>query len=104
MRIFQQSTYTTVDFLKKSVEIYHVENDIPIGVNKDFIFPLEGHDKKYVIYEKPEVVEHNALKEELYHFALAINQGEQPDVDGHSAAVALQIALQIQKIIDESST
>ena len=104
MRIFQESTYTTVDFLKKSVEIYHVEDEIPSGVNKDSVFPLEGHDKKYIIYENPEVVEHNALREELHHFASVIQQGEQPDVDGHSAAAALHIALEIQKIIDESAT
>ena len=104
MRIFQESTYTTVDFLKKSVEIYHVEDEIPSGVNKDSVFPLEGHEKKYVIYENPEVVEHNALREELHHFASVIQQGEQPDVDGHSAAAALHIALEIQKIIDESAT
>ena len=104
MRIFQEATYTTVDFLKKSVEIYHVEDDIPSGVNKDSVFPLKGHDKKYVIYENPEVVEHNALREELHHFTSVIQQGEQPDVDGHSAAAALHIALEIQKIIDESAT
>ena len=104
MRIFQESTYTTVDFLKKSVEIYHVEDEIPSGVNKDSVFPLEGHDKKYIIYENPKVVEHNALREELHHFASVIQQGEQPDVDGHSATAALHIALEIQKIIDESAT
>ena len=102
MRIFQEATYTTIDFLQKSVEIYHVEDDLPDGINKDSVFPLEGHDKKYVIYEKPEVTEHNALRAELYHFALVIQQGEQPDVDGHSATTALHIALEIQKIIDES--
>ena len=104
MRIFQESTYTTVDFLKKSVEIYHVEDEIPSGVNKDSVFPLEGHDKKYIIYENPVVVEHNALREELHHFASVIQKGEQPDVDGYSAAEALHIALKIQKIIDESAT
>ena len=103
MRIFQEATYTTIDFLQKSVEIYHVKDDLTDGINKDSVFPLEGHDKKYVIYEKPEVIEHNALREELYHFALVIQQGEQPDVDGHSATTTLHIALEIQKIIDESA-
>jgi len=103
MRIFQEYTYTTVDFLKKSVEIYHVENEPPRGVNKNSVFPLEGHDKKYVVYEKPIISEHNALREELYHFASVIQNDEQPDVDGHSAAAALHIALEIQEIIDESA-
>jgi len=103
MRIFQEETYTTVDFLQKSVEIYHVEDNIPNGVSKDCIFPLEGNNKKYIIYEKPEVIEHNALREELYHFTSSIEKGKQPDVDGYSAAAALQIALEIQKIIDESA-
>jgi len=102
MRIFQEATYTTVDFLKKSVEVYHVEDELPADVDKNSVFPLEGHDKKYIIYEKPEVLEHNALREELHHFATVIQQGEQPDVDGQSAAAALHVALEIQKIIDES--
>jgi predicted dehydrogenase len=71
-------------------------------VYENFIFPLEGHDKKYIIYEKPEILEHNALREELKHFATVIQQGEQPDVDGQSAAAALHVALEIQKIIDNS--
>ena len=104
MRIFQESTYTTVDFLKKSVEIYHVEDEPPIGINKNSVFPLEGHDKKYVVYENPIILEHNALREELYHFASVIQNNEEPDVDGHSAAAALHIALKIQEIIDESAT
>ena len=102
MRIFQEATYTTVDFLKKSVEEYHVADKLPIDVDENFIFPLEGHDKKYIIYEKPEILEHNALREELKHFATVIQQGEQPDVDGQSAAAALHVALEIQKIIDNS--
>jgi len=65
-------------------------------------FPLEGQDKKYIIYEKPVVLEHNALREELYHFAKVIQEGESPDVDGQSAVEALHVALEIQKIIDKS--
>lgn len=102
MRIFQEATYITVDFLNKSVEVYHVEDELPADVDENSVFPLEGHDKKYIIYEKPEVLEHNALREELHHFATVIQQGEQPDVDGQSAADALHVALEIQKIIDES--
>jgi len=102
MRIFQEATYTTVDFLQKSVEIYNVLDEAPANADESFVFPLEGHDKKYIIYEKPELIEHNALREELYHFAKAIQDGERPDVDGQSATAALHIALEIQKIIDKS--
>ena len=102
MRIFQEATYTTVDFLKKSVEVYHVVDKCPIDMDENFIYPLEGHDKKYIIHEKPEILEHNALREELKHFATVIQQGEQPDVDGQSAAAALHLGLEIQKIIDNS--
>ena len=104
MRIFQEATYTTVDFLQKSVEIYHVKDELPVEMNNNLFFPLEGHEKKYVVYEKPQIPEHNALREELQHFSLVIKKGEQPDVDGYSATAALHIALKIQKIIDESAT
>ncbi len=100
MRIFQKSSYITVDFLEKSVEEYDVSDEAPSHVDPRQVFPLEGEKKKYIIYEKPEIKEHNALREELSHFADSVLSGQIPEVDGVSATRALQVALNIQQIID----
>ena len=103
MRIFQKSNYTTIDFLKKSVEIYNVHEKAPLDIDENSIFPLEGNDKKYIVYQKPSIKDFNALKEELKHFSFAVSRGQQPEVDGSSAEKALNLALLIQKIIDEQA-
>ncbi len=100
MRIFQESSYITVDFLEKSVEEYDVSDEVPSHIDSRQVFPLEGEKKKYIIYQKPEIEEHNALREELSHFADSVLSGQTPEVDGVSATRALQVALSIQQIID----
>ena len=62
---------------------------------------MEGTEKKYVLYRKPNVPKHDALKEELIHFANSIQNTQKPVTDGESAAQALNLALTIQKIIDQ---
>ena len=62
---------------------------------------MEGTEKKYVLYRKPNVPKHDALKEELIHFANSIQNAQKPETDGQSAAKALGLALKIQKIIDQ---
>ena len=102
MRIFQAETYYTVDFLKKSVELYHLSQEPPIENTTKTIFPVEGYEKKYIIYEKPIIKEANPLKEELIHFVESIYNGETPEVNGKSATEALSLAIKIEKIIKES--
>jgi predicted dehydrogenase len=100
MRIFQKKSYTIVDFLEKSVETYHIKDNI-LDYPSEQIINLEGKPPKYILYNKPEVKNHNALKEELVHFVRAIQKGSRPLVDGHDATQALKLAMDIQKIIDE---
>ena len=100
MRIFQESSYITVDFLEKSVEVYDVSDELPSHIDSRQVFPLEGEKKKYIIYQKPEIEEHNALRKELSHFADSVLSGQTPEVDGVSATRALQVAISIQQIID----
>ena len=54
-----------------------------------------------MLYRKPNVPKHDALREELIHFAHSIQNAQKPETDGESAAQALNIALKIQKIIDQ---
>jgi len=45
MRIFQEASYTTVDFLKKLVEVYQVVDEPPVNTDENSVFLLEGYEK-----------------------------------------------------------
>ena len=100
MRLFQEEDYITIDFQSGEVEEYKICSTPPDLSTGDQVVELAGAEKRYIHYHKPVITQHDALKEELIHFADSIIQGQQPETDGHSAAEALKLALEIQKIID----
>ena len=100
MRLFQEEDYITIDFQSGEVEEYKICSTPPDLSTGDQVVELAGAEKRYVHYHKPVITQHDALKEELIHFVDSIIQGQQPETDGHSAAEALNLALEIQKIID----
>ena len=101
MRLFQEEDYITIDFHNGIFEEYKICNSPPTEDINDQVIELAGKEKKYVLYRKPEVPKHDALKEELIHFANSIQNAQKPETDGQSAAKALGLALEIQKIIDQ---
>ena len=101
MRLFQEEDYITIDFHNGILEEYKICNSPPTEDINDQVIELTGKEKKYVLYRKPEVPKHDALKEELIHFANSIQNAQKHETDGQSAAQALSIALKIQKIIDQ---
>ena len=103
MRLFQENDYITIDFQKGIVEEYKVCNKPPISKRSDQVVELDGEEKKYILYRKPTVPKHDALKEELNHFVDSIQNAKQPETDGISATAALSLALEIQNIIDQRS-
>ena len=100
MRFFQEKDYITIDFQSGEVEEYKICSNPPDLATGDQVVELDGAEKRYVHYHKPVIIQYDALKEELIHFTYSIIQGQQPETDGHSAAEALSLALEIQKIID----
>ena len=100
MRLFQESDYITIDFQNGVLEEYKVYDKSPSPKKGDQVSELGGEEKKYVLYRKPDVPNHDALREELIHFADSILNLQKPETDGRSAAKALSLALEIQKIID----
>ncbi|MBC8256468.1 MAG: Gfo/Idh/MocA family oxidoreductase [Candidatus Marinimicrobia bacterium] len=100
MRLFQEEDYITIDFHNGILEEYKICTETPELGETDQVIELKGREKKYVLYRKPDVIKHDALKEELIHFAHSINNSQKPETDGESAAKALSLALEIQKIID----
>ena len=100
MRLFQERDYITIDFQNGVLEQYKVYDKSPSPKKGDQVAELGGEEKKYVLYRKPDVPNHDALREELIHFADSILNVQKPETDGQSAAKALSLALEIQKIID----
>ena len=101
MRLFQEEDYITIDFYNGILEEYKICTEAPEFGETDQVTELDGRKKKYVLYRKPNVPNHDALWEEIIHFAYSIQNAQKPETDGQSAAQALSLALKIQKIIDQ---
>ncbi len=100
-RFFQKDSYIAVDFLKKEVERFEMQDykdDNPFALVMDL---GEGKPKKQIIIDKPEVKEINAIKTELEMFAESIESDIEPMVtiqDGYnSLKIAYQVIEKIQK-------
>ena len=100
MRLFQEEDYITIDFHNGILEEYKICNSPPTEDIHDQVIELEGMGKKYVLYRKPNIPKHDALKEEFIHFAKSIQNTQKPETDGESAAQALSLALEINKLIN----
>jgi predicted dehydrogenase len=99
MRLFQNEEYITIDFQNGVLEEYKICANPPESKGTEKVVELGGPGKRYVLYRKPEVPKQDALKEELTHFTNSITNAQKPETDGESAAKALALALEIQKII-----
>jgi predicted dehydrogenase len=101
MRLFSQNSYITIDFKEKLIEEYRIYNN-KNKLKKNYkVFEIGENNKKYIIYNKPLITKHDALKEELNHFIKSIDNNSNPETDGESATEALNIALKIQSKIDK---
>ena len=99
MRLFQNEEYITIDFQNGVLEEYKICANPPESNRTEKVVELGGSEKRYVLYRKPQVPKQDALKEELTHFTNSITNAQKPETDGESAAKALALALEIQKII-----
>lgn len=96
-RFFQKDAYISVNFLSKESEIVRIQ-DAPIDPD-EFAMILQNDEgvKKQIYFENPEVVNNNAILDELETFADAIVNNTTPIVTLHNGTEALRIA---QWIID----
>lgn len=99
-RFFQRDAYIAVDFLTKETEIVRMENAPENPDPFDVIFdPGNGAQAKKIYFDKPEVGEINAIKEELRAFGKCIVEDSEPAVPIEDGTLALDVATQIlQKI------
>ncbi len=99
LRMFQKNSYLAIDFLAKKAEVFSI-SDAPVGM-----MSLEidtGKDKKYLVYELPEVKEVNAIKMELEEFASSMMHRTSVRVPLEDGFNALSVAHQVLNKIEES--
>ncbi|MBL1280243.1 MAG: Gfo/Idh/MocA family oxidoreductase [Fluviicola sp.] len=101
-RFFQKDAYISVDFLTKELEVVRME-DIDGEPNPfDVVFDMgEGKPVKKVLFDKPDIEDSNAIKEELSTFGDAIVNDTTPIVSIEDGYNALDIA---QRIVDQLKT
>jgi predicted dehydrogenase len=101
-RFFQKDAYISVDFLKKQSEIVRMREVVgepdPFAITID----LGAKGKKEIIFDKPEINETNAIKEELLSFAESIRLNKPTAVTLEEGTRALDIALQILEKMRQS--
>lgn len=97
-RFFQKDAYISVDFLEKKSEVLHMEEVEGEGSPYDIILELgEGKKNKKITFEKPDIAETNAIKEELSSFYDAIVQDSTPIVSIEDGLEALKVAIRIME-------
>ena len=96
-RFFQKDAYISVDFLDKKCEIVKMK-DVPENPD-DFAMILQNAEgiKKQIYFENPEVLNNNAILDELESFARAIKNNTTPVVSLAQGTQTLKVA---QRIID----
>ena len=94
-RFFQKDAYISVDFLEKKCEVVKMK-DAPKQPD-DFAMILQNAEgnKKQIYFENPEIVQNNAILDELESFADAIKNSKTPIVSLKQGTNALKVAQQI---------
>ena len=104
-RFFQKDAYISVDFLTKELEVVRME-DVE-GEPDPFDMVLElgnGKPSKKILFDKPDIEDTNAIKEELSTFADAIINDTTPIVSIEDGRMALEVAQQIVDKLKSSAS
>ena len=95
-RFFQKDAYISVDFLEKELEVVQMETLEGEAGPYDMVMEMgNGNPDKKIIFEKPDIGELNAIKEELSTFSDAIVNHTTPIVSLEDGMNALAVAEQI---------
>ena len=103
-RFFQKDAYISVDFLEKELEVVRMEDVVGEPNPFDVVFDM-GSDKpvKKVLFDKPDIEDVNAIKEELSTFGDAISNDTTPIVSIEDGYNALDVAQKIVEKLKSSS-
>ncbi|MDB4088050.1 Gfo/Idh/MocA family oxidoreductase [Flavobacteriales bacterium] len=92
-RIFQKNAYISVDFSEKDAAVLQMKSIEGEADPYSVVLDLgEEKGKKEIVFEKPTIIENNAIKDELQSFANSINNNTQPLVTVEDGYNALRIA------------
>ncbi len=94
-RFFQRDAYISVDFLEKKCEVVKMKNAPEQPGDFDMVLQNAEGVRKQIYFDNPEVVENNAILDELETFADAITRDLTPIVTLEQGANALKVANQI---------
>ncbi len=94
-RFFQKDAYISVDFLEKKVEVVKMKDAPEVPGDFDMILQNAEGVKKQIYFENPDILENNAILDELESFAEAIQKNNTPQVTLKQGTEALKVALQI---------
>lgn len=95
-RFFQRDAYISVDFLAKESEIVRMRE--VVGEPDPFSVTInlgEGKGVKEILFEKPEIPETNAIRDELASLADAIHHDKFTKVSLEDGTRALDVALMV---------
>jgi predicted dehydrogenase len=92
-RFFQRDAYVSVDFLTKELEVVQMEDIENTPDDFDIVFdPGNGKVKKRILFNKPNILESNAIKEELTSFHNSIVLNNPAIVSGEHGLKSLEVA------------
>lgn len=98
-RFFQKDAYISVDYLEKKMEVVRMTDIEGEPDPFDIVFDLgNGKPPKKILFDKPEINEVNAIKEELINFHDSIVNDLVPIVSIEDGYAALEVA---QKIVEK---
>lgn len=102
-RFFQKDAYISVDFLTKELEVFRMQTIEGEADPFDIVFdPGNNGPKKKVLFDKPDIEETNAIREELESFQQAIVTGSRPVVNIEDGTKALEVATRILEKLNQS--
>ncbi len=103
-RFFQKDAYISVDFLGKELEVVRMETIEGTPNPLDLVFDAgDGKPLKKIYFDKPDIEETNAIKEELRSFQTSVSKNQMPLVSLEDGFRALDVAIKIQKKLNASN-
>lgn len=99
LRLFQSDAYLSIDFMEKKSEVVRIKqvDKIPADPFAMIMDLGEGKPKKQIFFESPDIVDVNALVEELNSFYESILNNASPVVSIDDGYEALKLANEIME-------
>ncbi|MEG2070685.1 MAG: Gfo/Idh/MocA family oxidoreductase, partial [Bacteroidales bacterium] len=103
-RLFQSNAYISINLLEKKAEIIHLEK-VKEDEENPFALILDTgkeNERKQIIIESPEIMNHNAIQCEIESFVEAIENNTTPVVSLYDGCYALKTAYRILDKMNEN--